>query len=103
MPAQPCTSTPKDQRGIALPLALMVLLLLTSLTLAFIGLGSNEPTIAANLRGGEQALALAEAGVEPGLWALANSLAIGWTNPAQIPPAYNNGQLLLLAGNPAGT
>ena len=39
-----------DQRGIALPLALVVLTLLTSLTLAFLALTSTEPTIAANLQ-----------------------------------------------------
>jgi len=103
MPACPCASIWTDQRGIALPLSLIVLLLLASLTLAFMGLGASEPTIANNLRGGEQALALAEAGMERGLWALANPAVTGLTNPAQIPVPYNNGQLFSLPGNAEGT
>jgi Tfp pilus assembly protein PilX len=92
------TATATDQRGVALPIAMMVLLLLTSLTLSFLSLGSSEPTIAANLRGGEQALALAEAGVERALWALANPTVSGLSDPNAIPAAYNNGQLFTISG-----
>src|SRR5712692_7008063 len=69
-----------DERGIALPLSLIVLVLLASLTLAFLAMSSTEPLIASNLQAGEQALALAEAGVERAIWALNNPTAAA---PAQ--------------------
>jgi hypothetical protein len=85
-----------DDRGIALPLSLIVLTLLTSLTLAFLMMSSSEPMIAANLKSGEQALALAEAGVERAIWALVNPTASGLTNLNQIPASYTGGTLFPL-------
>ena len=38
----------QDERGVALPMALMILLLLTTLMLAFAVLSQTEPVIAAN-------------------------------------------------------
>ena len=86
-----------DQRGIALPLSLIVLTLLTSLTLAFLAMSATEPMIAANLQAGEQALALAEAGIERAIWALNNPTAAapaqGLINPLPVPaPDPYNGQ-----------
>ena len=96
-----------DQRGIALPLALVVLALLTSLTLAFLAMSSTEPVIAMNLKGGEEALALAEGGLERALWALANSgvATYGLANPlpAQVPTPFNGQQLVVLGGSGAYT
>jgi Tfp pilus assembly protein PilX len=91
-----------NQRGIALPLSLIVLTLLTSLTLAFLAMSSTEPMIAANLKGGEQALALAEAGIERAIWALSNPTMAGLTNLNQVPAAYNNQQLFTLSGISTG-
>jgi hypothetical protein len=92
-----------DQRGIALPLALIVLTLLTSLTLAFLALGGTEPLISTNLKGGEQALALAEAGIERAIWALTNPTASGLTNLNQIPESYSGQTLfpLTASGQPS--
>ena len=72
-----------DERGMALPLALITLVLLTSLTVAFVSLSATEPLIVANLRGGDQALAVAEAAVERARWALGNAAApaSGLTSP----------------------
>ena len=86
-----------DERGIALPLSLIVLTLLTSLTLAFLAMSATEPLIASNLQAGEQALALAEAGIERAIWALNNPTAAapaqGLINPLPVPaPAPYNGQ-----------
>src|SRR5262245_37634551 len=83
-----------DERGIALPLALLVLTLLTSLTLAFLGLAATEPAISTNLKRGEAALALAEAGIERAIWALSNPTPSGVGNPAVAP--YNGSQLVAL-------
>lgn len=91
-----------DQRGVALPLALIVLTLLTSLTLAFLAMSSTEPMIAANLKGGEQALVLAEAGIERAIWALSNPTVdtaganTKLTNLNAIPAAYSGQTLFTL-------
>jgi hypothetical protein len=86
-----------ERRGSALPLAMMVLVLVTSLTTAFLGLSATEPMIAANLKGGDQALALAEAAVERARWALANPAApaSGLSSPLPNPvPAPYGSQLV---------
>src|SRR5262245_32505529 len=100
-----------DQQGLALPLALVVMTLLTALTLAFLGLTSTEPTIAANLKRGEQALAHAEAGIERAIWALSNpTVDTAGANTKlndlkAIPAAYSSGagQLLFTLPNGAYT
>jgi hypothetical protein len=69
-----------DERGVALPLALMTLVLLSALMLAFASLSRTEPVIAANQLRVSQARALAESGVEYALWALSNP-----TQPAGLP------------------
>ena len=94
-------STLLDQRGMALPLALIILTLLTSLTVAFLMMSSTEPLIAANLKGGEQALSNAEAGIERALWALANPGVTGLTNLNQIPAPYS-GQTFFKLNSGAG-
>lgn len=53
-----------DQRGVALPVAMLALLILTSLIIGFVVLSSTEPTIASNQMQVAQARAVAEAGVE---------------------------------------
>jgi hypothetical protein len=65
-------SIARDDQGVALPMALLTLALLTSLMLAFASLSQTEPTIAANHLLGTQAHALAESGLELALWALSN-------------------------------
>src|SRR5260370_759289 len=52
-----------DQRGIALPMALLALLILTGLTLAFVGLAPTEPGIANNQIRTNQTLAIVKATV----------------------------------------
>ena len=66
-----------DERGVALPMALITLALLTSLMLAFASLSQTEPIIAANHLRGTQARTLAESGVEFALWALASPSSPG--------------------------
>jgi hypothetical protein len=86
-----------DRKGTALPLAMIMLAVLASLTTAFIAMSATEPLIAANLKTGDQALALAEAGVERVRWALANPAApaSGLTSPLPAPvPAPYAGQLV---------
>jgi cytoskeletal protein CcmA (bactofilin family) len=64
----------RDQRGVALPMAMMVLVLLTTLMLAFAVLSQTEPVIAHNQMEAAQARAHAEAGLERAVWALSQGV-----------------------------
>jgi Tfp pilus assembly protein PilX len=55
-----------NERGVALPLAMILLVVLTMLTLAFMSLGAVEPQISRNLSDGARARQLAESGIEWG-------------------------------------
>src|SRR5882672_1446750 len=66
-------TTITNERGVALPMALITLVLLTTLMLAFAVLSQTEPVIAANQLRVSQARALAESGFEYAVWALTNS------------------------------
>jgi hypothetical protein len=67
----------RDERGIALPMALMTLLILSSLVIAFSVLATSEPLIATNQKMVAQARAVAESGLERAIWAL----NLGTINP----------------------
>lgn len=54
----------RDQQGVALPLALISLLILTTLVLTVLNLGAVEPQISRNLSDTARARHLAEAGIE---------------------------------------
>ena len=54
----------RDQRGVALPLALIALLILTMLVLTVLNLGAVEPQISKNLSDTARARHMAEAGIE---------------------------------------
>jgi len=82
-----------DERGLAVPTVLPVLLILSTLVLGLCTLSATEPVIAANHLLATQSRALAEAGVERALWALNHPaapgglalprpLAASWTSPA---------------------
>src|SRR2546428_3138968 len=97
------TSKPiQDERGIALPMAMIVMVILTSIMIAFAVLATSESQSASNQMASAQARALAESGVERALWALttgeSNPGASGvllldasynLPDPSQMPPAYS--------------
>lgn len=85
----------RNESGVALPMALMALALVTVLMLAFAALSQTEPVIAANHVRGSQARALAEAGLEYALWALGNTLPSPLPGPAAETP-LDGGTLLAL-------
>ncbi len=62
----------RDERGIALPMALLALLILSTLVIAFSLLATSEPLIATNQKMVAQARAVAESGLEKAIWALDN-------------------------------
>ena len=72
----------RDQRGVALPMAMIILVLLTTLMVAFAVLSQTEPVIAHNQMHAAQARAHAEAGFERALWALSQGV---------VPPPSGSG------------
>jgi hypothetical protein len=89
-----------SERGAALPLAVIALALLSSLILGLSFMSATEPTIAANQLRTAQARALAEAGIEQALWALANPEAPNGLPdplPATVPPPYDGSRLVVVA------
>jgi hypothetical protein len=91
----------RDRRGVALPMALLSLLILTTLILAFSVLSATEPTIASNQLLVAQARAAAEAGLERAAWALSHPAAanVGIPDPlpAPVPAPYDGSQLMSVA------
>src|SRR3989441_184401 len=72
----------KDERGIALPMAMIVMAILTSLMIAFAVLATSESQIAGNQMASAQARALAESGGERALWALTTGVTrLKWISP----------------------
>jgi hypothetical protein len=59
-----------NEQGVALPMAMMTLVLLTTLMLAFAAMSQTEPVIAGNQHRVSQARAQAESGLEHAVWAL---------------------------------
>jgi Tfp pilus assembly protein PilX len=72
----------RGQRGVALPMALICLLILSALIVAFSMMAASEPMLANNQLQVAQARAVAESGVERAIWALNNPAnASGIPNP----------------------
>ncbi len=93
-----------DQRGVALPMAMIGLLILTALVLAFSLLSSTEPIIAGNQLRVAQARSVAEAGLERAAWALTHPAEPGGIPdplPTPVPAPYNGNQLVNVAVNGA--
>ena len=82
-----------DEHGVALPMAMLALLILSALVVGFVVLSSSEPTIATNQLKVAQARSLAEAGVERAIWALKNP-TIGIPATGAIPAPYNGTQFV---------
>ena len=70
-----------NERGVALPLAMILLMVLSMLTITFMSLGTVEPQISRNLSDGARARQLAESGLE---WAMSTQLANTDLNAATL-------------------
>src|SRR6266849_1011233 len=80
------------QRGVALPMALICLLILSALIIAFSMMAASEPVLANNQLQVAQTRAVAESGVERAIWALNNPAnASGIANPLVTAGALYNG------------
>ena len=82
----------RSQRGVALPMALLTMLILSALIIAFSMMAASEPVMANNQLQVAQARAIAESGVEQAIWALNNEANVnGISNPLVTPAAPYDG------------
>ena len=90
------TITPfADERGVAVPMAVVALVILSALGIGLSALAVTEPVIANNHLMVAQARALAEAGVEQAFWALNTpSHPRGIPSAGPIPAPYDGSQLV---------
>jgi hypothetical protein len=92
----------RDERGVALPMALLALLIISSLVISFSMLATSEPLIATNQKMVAQARAVAESGVERAIWALNNPTdPSGLPNPlpGTVPSPYNGSAAIPISVN----
>src|SRR5437879_2297787 len=87
-----------NERGLAAPVALMILLVLVGLMLAFAALSQTEPAIAANLMLRHQSQGMADSGVEQALWALSTGAIADPMAGSTAPAPYDGNSFLLLGG-----
>ena len=100
-----------SERGIALPMAMVMLVVLTAMMVAFAVLARTEPTIAANQLATAQALHLADAGLQLAMWGLTNSTdanmgvnlaALAHTDPASAAGGKYDGASFITLGGTGG-
>jgi Tfp pilus assembly protein PilX len=89
----------KDQRGVALPLAMLALIVMTVLVIGFSVMSASEPAIANNQMRVAQARAIAEAGMERGIWGLNNAANVNGIPNIPPPAPYDGGTLVNVAVN----
>jgi hypothetical protein len=89
----------RDESGMALPMTLIIMSVITGLIVAFITFSQTEPVIAANQMTNAQARALAESGIERALWALSKgdtspgtAGALADPLPGTVPAPYDGSQ-----------
>jgi len=73
-----------NERGVALPLAMVTLVVLTGLMVSFAVLARSEPTIAMNQMQTAQALRLADSGLQLAMWALSHPTHAQGLDPAAM-------------------
>ena len=81
----------KNERGMILPITLMILLLLTTVAVAVSSVATSEPQIAQNLADSARARAVAEAGLEVAYLQVANAASFS----ALIATAPTNGEVAM--------
>ncbi len=94
----------RDERGMALVMAMLALLIISALIIGFSALSSTEPVIANNQLRVAQARSLAETGVERAIWALTKGKltpgavgSLAYPLPGTVPGPYDGGQLLTVS------
>ena len=96
---KPWAGSVRNERGVALPLALFALVSLTAFVLTFVSMGSMEPQISRNLSAATQGRYAADAGIEWAFDQLANP-ATNWSTVLQGPDkvAGSNPQAVWMTG-----
>src|SRR6185436_19534821 len=89
--AQQVRAMLKNERGLILPITLMILLLLTTVAVAVGSLATSEPQIARNLADAARARAVAEAGLEVAYLQVANAASFS----SLIASANGSGEVAL--------
>jgi Tfp pilus assembly protein PilX len=92
----------RDERGTALVMALLTLLILSTLVIAFAMLATFEPVIATNQKMVAQARAVAESGLEQAIWALNNPADPNGLSAMPGPSPYD-GSTAIAISNSSGT
>lgn len=92
-----------NERGVALVLSLMILLMLTGLVLAFLSVSAMEPQISRNLGDTLRARYLAEAGLEAGFNTLTGLFDANNTWTGELAGATNGNPWVVLPGLNAAT
>jgi hypothetical protein len=87
----------RNERGMALPMTMIVLTLITTLALAFLALASTEPIIANNHMASAQARAMAESGIERALWALSSGAVADPLGQPTAAAPYDGAQVSYIA------
>src|SRR5687768_12074668 len=87
----------RNERGMALPTAMILMVVLMALTFAFASLGTSEPVIARNHTMNAQARAFAESGIERGMWAMTHATPAFSSGVAASP--YDGSQLQTVSAN----
>jgi hypothetical protein len=90
-------ATVGSERGIALPTAMVMLVILTALTFAFTTLATTEPLISRNHTMAAQARAFAESGIERAIWVMTNATPAFSAGIAPAP--YDGSQLQTVSVN----
>jgi hypothetical protein len=88
----------QEQGGTVLPLAMIILLILSAVLTGLALVAGQEPVVAGNHLMIAQAQAMAEAGIERVLWALTNPSSpdgIAWSAPAPAP--YDGSRLIAVS------
>jgi hypothetical protein len=89
----PAMNTPTarfaNEKGVALPMAMWSLILLLTLSMVFIALGTTEPVLGNNHLRAAQARGLAEAGLERAVWALSNGALAVPASGVTAPSPYD--------------
>ena len=96
----------RDERGAALPLAMITLSLLATLVLGLSMLTVSEPLIASNQLQSAQAQGLAEAGLERALWAVQrpqDQAGLPHPLPMPSPAPYDGSRLIALSTSGVST
>ncbi len=93
----------RDERGIVLPLTLLMMVVLTALALGLVSMAGFEPVISKNLEQTTQARFAAEAGLEWAFNQIAPQPQGNWNQFLSGPTSEDGNGVIMTSGTPMGT